>query len=90
MAFPSSPCGTRMRQRCTVTPREKVLRTSVSASVPSGNCGFTLSVVDSSIAGTFQRTSYVSRSSCVSCRYAGLNSSARPGTIAASEQCHER
>ena len=46
MAFPSSPSGTRMRQRCTVTPREKVLRTSVSASVPSGNCGFTLSVVD--------------------------------------------
>ena len=57
MAFPSSPSGTRMRQRCTVTPREKVLRTSVSASVPSGNCGFTLRVVDSSIAGTFQRTS---------------------------------
>jgi hypothetical protein len=38
-------------------PREKVLRTGVSASVPSGNCGFTLSVVDSSIAGIFQRTS---------------------------------
>ena len=57
MAFPSSPSGTRMRQRCTVTPREKVLRTGVSASVPSGNCGCTLSVVDSSIAGIFQRTS---------------------------------
>ena len=28
MAFPSSPSGTRMRQRCTVMPREKVLRTS--------------------------------------------------------------
>ena len=27
MAFPSSPSGTRMRQRCTVTPRENVLRT---------------------------------------------------------------
>jgi hypothetical protein len=46
-----------MRQRCTVIPREKVLRTGVSASVPSGNCGFTLRVVDSSIAGIFQRTS---------------------------------
>ena len=28
MAFPSSPSGTRMRQRCTVMPRENVLRTS--------------------------------------------------------------
>ena len=37
--------------------REKVLRTRLSASVPSGNCGFTLSVVGSSIAGIFQRTS---------------------------------
>ena len=27
MALPSSPSGTRMRQRCTVMPREKVLRT---------------------------------------------------------------